>query len=360
MYGRGSYQRGSGGERMKEFLDLIKEVQKTLSYKGLDYDAIPDYLRDGESSKGLDYSIDNLRTYINLLKDLEAQYEISGSTALAAGARELWNELEAYIEAHEKLQSSISALTGDISGSLLNTVKSVWEEFGIAGEDSIARVTAAAKESIGEIVDQMVSQQIWATTMASYFDTLGEGLVSAIESGDSGALIDVFDEFWAGMQTGLADYTHLMKAFYKTAEEHGWNITPQGGTQTPDDSIKAMREELARLQEQWESLSAAERESADGEKLYGDIGNLEKRIQAAEDLYNVNIDVADSINGINAELSRLEAEWNAMSKAEREGEAGMQNRADKSYYENLLNQAQGVQTSELEKMQALLDSAEAK
>ncbi|HQK63698.1 MAG TPA: hypothetical protein PLF16_00945, partial [Candidatus Staskawiczbacteria bacterium] len=361
MYGRSSYQRGSGGERMKEFLDLIKEVQKTLSYKGLDYDAIPDYLRDGESSKGLDYSIDNLRTYINLLKDLEAQYEISGSTALAAGARELWNELEAYIEAHEKLQSSISALTGDISNSLLNTVKSVWEEFGIAGEDSIARVTAAAKESIGEIVDQMVSQQIWATTMASYFDTLGEGLVSAIESGDSGALIDVFDEFWAGMQTGLADYTHLMKAFYKTAEEHGWNITPKiGGDNTAKDSIKAMREELARLQEQWESLSAAEREGDVGKNLFGNIKDLEAKIEAAESLYDISKDIEGSINDINAQLSRLEEEWNAMSEAERKGAEGLKNREDKSFYEDLLNQAQGIQQSELEKLQALVESSEAK
>ena len=364
--------------KIKQLVDAINAAvigaERFVSEMKQEFIGIPDMIKANEAFNDIQKGYSDLQKKIGqglridmgeIDKLIELAYEFKGAGDLSKEQNAVFDDfIKAMEEAkkyYEELVSTVQGVVGDISGSLLNTVKSVWEEFGIAGEDSIARVTAAAKESIGEIVDEMVSQQIWATTMSKYFNDLGDGLVEAIGSGDSGALMAVFDEFWAGMQIGLADYNKAMMAFYETAETHGWNITPQaGGDNTAKDSIRAMREELAKLQEQWDSLSAAERESADGEKLYGDIGNLEKRIQAAEDLYNVNIDVADSINGINAELSRLEAEWNAMSKAEREGEAGMQNRADKSYYENLLDEAQGVQTSELEKMQALLDSAEAK
>ncbi|HOE33941.1 MAG TPA: hypothetical protein PLG98_11540, partial [Smithella sp.] len=362
MYGRSIYNKG-GGENIKNLLDLIKQIRSTLGYKDVDYDLIPDYLRNGESSKALEFSIDNLTKYVNLLKDLEAEYTTDGADVLAAEARALYEGLESYINAYKSLQESIVALTGDISGNILSTVNSMWKEIREGGETTFADLTAAAKKNISEVIDQMVSQQLWATTMSKYFDQLGVDLTAAIAGGgDPSAILGVFDTFWTGMEAGLKDYTKYYEAFLQKAEERGWDMT--SGNKKEENpaagSIKAMRDELSKLQEQWDSLSAAERESAEGEKLYGDIGNLEKRIQAAEDLYNVNIDVADSINGINAELSRLEAEWNAMSKAEREGAKGMKNRADKTYYEGLLNQAQGVQTSELEKMQALLDSAEAK
>jgi hypothetical protein len=87
---------------------------------------------------------------------------------------------------------------------------------------------------------------------------------------------------------------------------------------------------------------------------------LEAKIEAAESLYDINKDIEGSINDINAQLSRLEEEWNAMSEAERKGAEGLKNREDKSFYEDLLNQAQGIQQSELEKLQALVESSESK
>jgi len=302
-------------------------------------------------------NIDLLNDALGKMEEL-ANVGTDAEKAMAEAAIEL---LEQAIGTYDELRSTISSMVGDISGTLYNTVtvewKKIWQENKEAGADSFAGIAEAAKKNISEIMENLVTQQIWASVMAPVFDSFGTNLTNAIAGG--GDITGVFDQFFAGFDAQLEGYYGALDQFYSEAESRGWSFGEQD-TKLPEDSIKAMREELVKLQEQWDSLSAAERESAEGEKLYGDIGNLEKRIQAAEDLYNVNIDVADSINGINAELSRLEAEWNAMSKAEREGAKGMKNRADKTYYEGLLDEAQGVQTSELEKMQALLNSAEAK
>ncbi len=312
-------------------------------------------------SDSIEGSYENLGIYLAELKNIAAEQEALGNIANAANLNAVADELEAYLKAYEALQSAVQATVGDISGSLLNTVRSVWDEFGIAGEDSIARVTAAAKESISEIVDEMVSQQIWATTMSTYFDQLGEGLVAAIGSGDSGALMAVFNDFWSGMQSGLADYNKAMIAFYETAETYGWNITPKvGGDNGAKDSIKAMREELARLQEQWESMSDADRKSGDGKELFGDITDLKKKLEIAENLYNQTYNIAGSIDDINAQLSRLNAELNALSPEDREGAKGDEIKRDIAYYEQLLENAQRIQETELESMQKLIESKEAK
>jgi len=308
------------GEGVLEVINNIRMALASVHGGNIDMGDITDpdrgTYRDWDKiSDSIEGSYENLGIYLAELRNIAAEQEALGNIANAANLNAVADELEAYLKAYEALQSAVQATVGDISGSLLNTVKSVWEEFGIAGEESIARVTAAAKESIGEIVDQMVSQQIWATTMSGYFDALGDGLVDAIRDGDSNALIDVFDEFWAGMQTGLADYTHLMKAFYKTAEEHGWNITPraEGGAQTPEDSIKAMRDELSKLQEQWENLSALDREGLVGEQLNNDIIALQKEIEAAENLY-AEMKKQTELEALQALLDSAEAKYSLYQK----------------------------------------------
>ena len=273
--------------------------------------------------------------------------------------------LDNVIEQYELLQDGIRSIVGDISGNILSTVNSMWKEIREGGETTFEDLADAAKKNISEVIDQMVSQQLWATIMGGYFDDLGEGLAAAIATGgDSGNILKVFDDFWKNMNQGLMDYTSAYEAFLQSAESHGWNMgsdsTGTGDTEAAKDSIRAMREELARLQEQWESMSDADRKSGDGKELFGDITDLKKKLEIAENLYNQTYNIAGSIDDINAQLSRLNAELNALSPEDREGAKGDEIKRDIAYYEQLLENAQRIQETELESMQKLIESKEAK
>jgi len=337
---------------------------------------IPDMIKANETFKALQEGYAALKGKLDMggltfdvgeidkLIELAEQFKDSGKLAEQAAA-----DVDAFIAAmkeakkyYDELGSLIESMMSNVSSGLLSTVSSVWKEFRNKGVDAIGEVTSAAKKSITEIIDQMVSQQIWAETMAPYFTQLGKDLTNAIAGGVD--LMDVFDNFWTKMQGGLSDYTRMYESFLQSAESHGWNMgsdsTGTGDTEAAKDSIKAMREELAMLQEQWESLSDAERKSGDGKELFGSIEDLEKKIEAAENLYNITNNIAGSINDLNAQLSRLNEEWNALSPEDRNGAIGQKIQSDIAYYEDLLNRAQGMQESELEALQSLMESAGAK
>ncbi len=112
--------------------------------------------------------------------------------------------------------------------------------------------------------------------------------------------------------------------------------------------------------EQWDNLSAEEREGNKGKELFGDITDLKKKLEIAENLYNQTYNIAGSIDDINAQLSRLNAELNALSPEDREGAKGDEIKRDIAYYEQLLEDAQKIQETELESMQKLIESKEAK
>jgi hypothetical protein len=109
------------------------------------------------------------------------------------------------------------------------------------------------------------------------------------------------------------------------------------------DSIQGMNEELARLREQYYNLSKEDREGDIGANLFGDITDLEERIRLAEEYYKAietgQKDAEGSINALNAKLSELNAQWDALSPDERGGDIG-KNIADQiALYKQLLEYA---------------------
>jgi hypothetical protein len=283
-----------------EIYDQFSKIQKALGEAGFNLEGgfnLVDVVSIQEQISALE------ELYSFLQKGGDELAELAGDVLLTKEA------LELYVEYYDKLKESVESLVGDISGNTLSTVNSMWKEIRKGGETTFEDLAEAAKKNTSEVIDQMVSKQLWATYMSGYFDQLGEGLTNAIiQGGDTGALMDVFDDFWSGMEQGLIDYTSAYETFLQLAEQRGWDMgTGKADASAPEGSIKAMREELAKLQEQWNNLTAEEREGDLGKQLFGDIEDLKEKIQLAEDLYNTK-----SIETLIQQQERLNAlyqEW---------------------------------------------------
>ncbi len=280
-------------------LDGLRSVWKDL-IEGLD---------DGVSFDIKD--LDKLIEFAHAFKDsgtLEKQSAANVDAFILA--------MEKAKQQYEELQATMNSMLSNLSSSLLATVNSTWREFRGSGIDAIAEVTAAAKKGLAEIIDEMMSQQLWATIMAGYFDELGLALAKAIAS--DGDLIAVFDNFWSGMEQGLQDYTAAYEEFLRSAEERGWDMSSGVVGPAGPGSIKAMREELAKLNEEWNLLTAEERESAVGEQLFQDIKALEELIRTAEEFYSASSDASrEALDAWNESLD--DALENAANKYEQIG-----------------------------------------
>ena len=225
-------------------------------------------------------------------------------------AQEAIGFIEQYLEYYDQLRDVLSNMLGDLSSNILSTVNSMWKEIRDGGLTTFADLTKAAKKDIAEVVDQMASQQLWAATMGTYFDQLGEDLAETILN--QGDIIGVFDTFWTGMEQGLEGYTAAYEAFLKSAEDRGWDMSSGSkagitDTTAPEGSIRAMRDELSKLQEQWNNLKAEEREGDIGKQLFGDIEDLKEKIRLAEDLYNTK--AIESLIQQQERLNSLYQEW---------------------------------------------------
>jgi tape measure domain-containing protein len=314
-----------------------------------------------DTSQFFNVDINKLQQYITTLESAKA----GASEAVVEALEQQISNIEQIIDLYNEMHSKVREIAGDISGNMLSSVNAMWKQIREEGKITFEDLAAAAKKNTADVIDQMVSNQLWVSYMSRYFDQLGEGLTNAIlQGGDADSIIGVFDGFWSGMTTGLKDYTAAYETFLKSAEAHGWDMssttTATVDTKAAEDSIKGMRDELSRLQEQWDNLTDAERKSKDGEELFGSIKDLEDKIEAAENLYSTTRNIAGSINDINSKLSELNAEWDSISPEDREGAYGAKIKADIAYYEQLLNDAESLHQSELASLQSLIDSKEAK
>jgi tape measure domain-containing protein len=259
------------------------------------------------------FDITKIDEYKQILQDLE-DMDLDADDLYGGQMDDIRKGIENVIEYAEKLKETITAMVGDISGTLYNTVtvewKKIWQENKEAGADSFAGIAEAAKKNISEIMENIVTQQIWASVMAPVFDSFGTNLTNAIAVG--GDITGVFDDFFKGFDANLQDYYGALDKFYTDAESRGWSFGEQD-TKLPEDSIKAMREELSKLQEQWENLSASDREGLVGKQLNDDIIALQKEIEAAENLY-AEMKEQTELEALQSLLDSAEAKYSLYQK----------------------------------------------
>jgi len=209
-------------------------------------------------------NIDALNDALGKMEEL-ANVGTDAEKAMAEAAIEL---LEQAIGTYDELRSTISAMVGDISGTLYNTVtvewKKIWMENRDAGAESFAGIADAAKKNIADIMETLVTQQIWASVMAPVFDQLGTNLTNAIVGG--GDITGVFDQFFAGFDAQLEGYYGALDQFYTDAEARGWkfsnpNETATSGTTSQEDALDKLVEKqklLNDLHKQWIELYGQE------------------------------------------------------------------------------------------------------
>lgn len=89
--------------------------------------------------------------------------------------------------------------------------------------------------------------------------------------------------------------------------------------QQMEGSVKSLKAQLASAKESYESLGKAERESAKGQELATKIKGLTEQIKQASQVEKLQ---EGSVKSLRAELNRTKAEYEGLSKAERESARG--------------------------------------
>lgn len=89
--------------------------------------------------------------------------------------------------------------------------------------------------------------------------------------------------------------------------------------QQMEGSVKSLKAQLASAKESYESLDKAERESAKGQELATKIKGLTEQIKQASQVEKLQ---EGSVKSLRAELNRTKAEYEGLSKAERESARG--------------------------------------
>ncbi|MDD3944618.1 MAG: phage tail length tape measure family protein [Bacteroidales bacterium] len=211
------------------------------------------------------FDITKIDEYKQILQDLE-DMDLDADDLYGGQMDDIRKGIENVIEYAEKLRETITAMVGDISGTLYNTVtvewKKIWQENKEAGADSFAGIAEAAKKNIAQIMESIVTQQIWASVMAPVFDLFGTNLTNAIAGG--GDITGVFDDFFKGFDAQLEGYYGLLDKFYTGAEGKGWDFTEpevSSGATSEEDALDKLVEKqklLNDLHKQWIELYGQE------------------------------------------------------------------------------------------------------
>lgn len=266
------------------FRDLLGELESVFDF--------PRNMESFDPALFRHFDLDRLQELKTELQELRFIAEDANYEALRDN---LVSQIDLILESYENIKETIRGMVGDISGNMLSAVNTMWDEMRQKGIDTFGGIEGAAahmaealKKDVSEVIDQMVSQQLWATYMGQYFDQLGENLTLAIiGGGETSSILGVFDDFWDNMQSGLIDYTSAYEAFLQSAEAHGWDM--RDGDSTADDfapgSISELNSQLSELEEQWNALSQAEREAAIGLQLWNDILAKREEVEAAKSYY---------------------------------------------------------------------------
>lgn len=233
------------------------------------------------------FDITKIDEYKQILQDLE-DMDLDADDLYGGQMDDIRKGIENVIEYAEKLKETITAMVGDISGTLYNTVtvgwKKIWQENKEAGADSFAGIAEAAKKNIAQIMESIVTQQIWASVMAPVFDSFGTNLTNAIAGG--GDITGVFDDFFKGFDAQLEGYYGLLDKFYTGAEGKGWDFSEpetSTGAEAEEDALQKLVDKqklLNDLHKQWIDLYG--QETADA-MLAGMGADAESYVKALED-----------------------------------------------------------------------------
>ena len=233
------------------------------------------------------FDITKIDEYKQILQDLE-DMDLDADDLYGGQMDDIRKGIENVIEYAEKLKETITAMVGDISGTLYNTVtvewKKIWMENRDAGAESFEGIAEAAKKNIAQIMESIVTQQIWASVMAPVFDSFGTNLTNAIA--DGGDITSVFDKFFAGFDAQLKGYYSALDQFYTEAEARDWEFSnpndTASSTTSQEDALDKLVEKqklLNDLYKQWIELYGQETADAMLAGMGADAGGYVKALE---------------------------------------------------------------------------------
>ncbi len=224
------------------------------------------------------------------LTDLEAASRRTSSELGKAYLEQARTALEAALQYTKELEGAISDMVGDIGNQLLDVILEAKRE----GKSGIAEIAGAINSSLEDII----ANQLWASTMGKLFADFGEEITKAIASGDQAAIADAYALLFDGIIQKQGEFYTQLDNASAIAKAAGLSIFGINGNTEEElkASIDVMKTYLNGLQETLDSVN--------GEQLRQELEDLENAAHRYESLEQDRMKLMNDI----AELTKQEDE----------------------------------------------------
>ena len=134
---------------------------------------------------------------------------------------------DAIESANEKIRGIVVDLAGDLGGSIKNALVEAWK----AGEDASKRMFAAASDSLGKFIKDL----LYSTVFSDIFKQFQEDLIASLNpiTGDQD-VIDDFDRLMKSLNERDDFYLAALEALNERAKDYGFDFKGLGNKQSAE------------------------------------------------------------------------------------------------------------------------------
>lgn len=224
------------------------------------------------------------------LADLESASKRTSGELGKSYLEQARTALEAALQYTKELEGAISDMVGDIGNQLLDVILEARRE-GLSG---IAEIAGAIDSSL----EDLIANQLWASTMGKLFADFGEEITKAITKGDQTAIADAYAMLFDGIIQKQGEFYTQLDNASAIAQAAGLSIFGINGDTEEElkASIDVMKTYLNGLQETLDSIN--------GEQLRQELEDLENAAHRYESLEQDRMKLMNDI----AELTKQEDE----------------------------------------------------
>jgi len=224
------------------------------------------------------------------LADLESASKRTSGELGKSYLEQARTALETALQYTKELEGAISDMVGDIGNQLLDVILEAKRE----GKSSVAEIASALNESL----EDMISRQLWASTMGQVLQDFGTNIASAIAAGNQEGIADAYAKLFDGIINQQGEFYTQLDTASQLAKAQGLSIFGMSGDTAEEmkSTIDIMKTYLEGLQETLDSVN--------GEHLRQELEDLENAAHRYETLEQDRMKLMNDI----AELTKQEDE----------------------------------------------------
>ena len=183
------------------------------------------------------------------LADLESASKRTSGELGKSYLEQARTALETALQYTKELEGAISDMVGDIGNQLLDVILEAKRE----GKSSIAEIASALNESL----EDMISRQLWASTMGQVFQDFSTNIASAIAAGNQDGIADAYAKLFDGIINQQGEFYTQLDTASQLAKAQGLSIFGMSGDTAEEmkSTIDIMKTYLEGLQETLDSVN---------------------------------------------------------------------------------------------------------